>query len=82
MNDDRMSHLCATWRAARVHARRPSDHSCQPAAASSALRVRKKYTRTHTASCVCVCVCVCVISMLPSMVHLDTSGHIKHYKVK
>ena len=40
--DDRMSleHLCATGRAARAHARRASDHSCEPAAAaaSSALR--------------------------------------------
>jgi hypothetical protein len=36
--DDRMSleHLCATCRAARVHARRASDHSCEPAAASLA----------------------------------------------
>ena len=39
--DDRMSleHLCATCRAARAHARRASDHSCEPAAASSALRL-------------------------------------------
>ena len=39
-SDDRMSleRLCATCRAARVHARRASDHSCEPAAASSALR--------------------------------------------
>ena len=36
--DDHMSleHLCTTCRAARAHARRASDHSCQPA--SSALR--------------------------------------------
>ena len=35
--DDRMSleHLCATCRAAHAHARRASDHSCEPAAASS-----------------------------------------------
>ena len=38
--DDRMSleRLCTTCRAARAHARRASDHSCEPAAASSALR--------------------------------------------
>ena len=38
--DDRMSleHLCATCRAACAHARRASDHSCQPAAARSAWR--------------------------------------------
>ena len=38
--DDRMSleHLCATCRAACEHARRASDHSCEPAVASSALR--------------------------------------------
>jgi hypothetical protein len=37
--DDRISleHLCATCRAARAHARPASDHSCEPAAASSAL---------------------------------------------
>ena len=33
-----LEHLCATCRAARAHARRASDHSCQPAAASSAFR--------------------------------------------
>ena len=31
-----LEHLCATGRAARAHACRASDHSCQPAAASSA----------------------------------------------
>ena len=38
--DDRMSleHLCATCRAGRAHARRASDHNCQPAAVSSAFR--------------------------------------------
>jgi hypothetical protein len=37
--DDRMSleHLCATFRTACPHARRASDHSCEPAAASSSL---------------------------------------------
>ena len=37
--DDRMSleHLCATCCAASGHPRRASDHSCEPAAASSAL---------------------------------------------
>jgi hypothetical protein len=33
-----LEHLCATCRAARAHARRASDHSCEPAAASSAWR--------------------------------------------
>ena len=32
-----MTTACATCRAARPHARRASDHSCQPAAASSSL---------------------------------------------
>ena len=38
--DDHMSleHLCATCRAAHVHARRASDHRCEPAVASSGRR--------------------------------------------